>query len=278
MMAAALAACGYAVPESPQPVIEAEYTAQLADVIEYTATEDAPIAAAVIAFEAYSRILDQLQTSYDVDFVTITDIYFDGEAITSIIEGNVNVTVDGDTVYTSLTVDMGELMEDLLGGILGSTAALHMVTVGNEVTSLRLLIGGWDVPLDMFAGIGDGLGMFDVDEIADILQFAELPDIDIDSILSVEIEEDRDTVTINMTIGGQATLDLAFSMIDDNIQDEDFILDLDDIQLTIVTDSDGNPLTVAMTMGMSYEFDGSVFRIKNSSEFIFNAVSEGSML
>lgn len=277
-MAAALAACGYAVPESPQPVIEAEYTAQLADVIEYTATEDAPIAAAVIAFEAYSRILDQLQTSYDVDFVTITDIYFDGEAITSIIEGNVNVTVDGDTVYTSLTVDMGELMEDLLGGILGSTAALHMVTVGNEVTSLRLLIGGWDVPLDMFAGIGDGLGMFDVDEIADILQFAELPDIDIDSILSVEIEEDRDTVTINMTIGGQATLDLAFSMIDDNIQDEDFILDLDDIQLTIVTDSDGNPLTVAMTMGMSYEFDGSVFRIKNSSEFIFNAVSEGSML
>lgn len=274
---AVLTACGDAVPESPYPATEMEVTTQpIIDVIEDAVTEDASIAATTIAFDVYSRILDQLQSSYDVDFLTVTDIYFNGESITLSIEGNVRVTVDGDTVHTALTVEMGEMMEDIFGGMFGSAAEFHMVTEGDEVTSLRVSIGGWEIPLDAFADIGDIRELFDFDEFSDILSAVELPDINIDSILSVEIEETDNTTTIIMTVGGQATLDLALSMIEDNMQDENFVLD--DIQVTIVTDADGNPMTVSMTMGASAEVDGDAFRMSFSSEFIFNTVVESAAL
>ena len=263
---AILTACGDAMPGSPE-----DTTQPIIDTIEDAAT----IEAKTIAFDVYSRILDQLQASYDVDFITTTDIYFNGETTTFSIAGNVHVTVDGDTIRTSLIWDMGNLMEDLLGGILSGVAEFHMVVEGDEVASLQFLIGGWEIPLEALVD-GGMIEMFDFDEISDMLSAVELPDIDIDSILSVEIEEADDTTTIIMTIDGQASLDLALSRIEDNMLDAELILD--DIQVTIATDSDGNPMTISMIMGASVAVDGDAFRMNASSDFIFNTVAERAIV
>lgn len=297
-MIAVLAACGVgAAEEFPQPaadVIEstaAKYASTEDAVpayagsedltIEDAVIEDTAIEAAAIAFEAYSRILDQLQASYNIDFFTVTDIISNGEAGTFIVDGNVSVTADGNTANTSLTIDLGGLIGDLLGDMFDGVVDLHMVTEGCEVTSLRLLIGGFEIPLELLAlmgglHLGDIHEMLDFDEVADRLRTVELPEIDIDSILSVEIVEADNKITINMTVNGQATLDIGLGLIEDYMPDGDFTLD--DIQMTIVTDSCGNPLTVTMTMGVAAESGGKTIQVNFASEFIFNTVAEGALL
>jgi len=223
-------------PDTPEPIED---------------TQDAQ----TLAFETYSHImqrlsLDQGQESgaYDIDFVAQTEMRLLGEEISSTSSGNIRMIVDGDRMETAM------VMHTDMGALGTSEMEMYMALEGTELTTMQMLIDGEELPLDLPPGAFEDM----FDEMLDGAM--NMPDFQMEALQTVEIEETDDYTVIHMVLDGQMLADFVMDSMDSMLNNLDELnmslhLVIEDIYMTIVTDSVGTPLTMDMDMVMQMEFD-----------------------
>jgi len=223
-----------------------------------------------VAFEAYTHIMQQMSIgpeqasgAYDIDFVMLMDMRFLGEELNTTSSGNIKMIVDGDNIETAMTMsmDMGELGTSVL--------EMYMALEGTNLTEMQVLVDGEEMPADMFPQ-----EMFQ--EILD--GTVEMPDFHEEALLSAEIEEVDGNSVIHMVLDGQMLADFVMDSMDDmpglNEGDIDMDLEIDDVIMTIVTDSADNPLEMTMEMHMWMEVEGEVLEMNMTMKYTFNAFGD----
>lgn len=217
-----------------------------------------------IAFQSYTDLLESMSgadVAYDIDFTMVMDMSMDdGFSMSMPTSGNMRMSVDGDTLRTSMTMDMGMGM-----GVL----EFYMEMVGNEVTFVQQSIDG--VEVDFFSS----------EDMLEILNSSiNMPDVDFNAIVSAEIEEAGGQTIINMVFDGHAISDFALASVADQLGDlgVDMDMQLEDMPFTIVKDSAGNPVSMSMYMNMTLEAEGEAFTMSITSEFVFNAFGSGVVI
>ena len=221
-----------------------------------------------LAFESYSQILQQMSVSpgqsgaFDIDFIMVMDMIFEDDTMHSVSTGNMTAVVDGDTMRTSMVMetDMGALGSMLL--------EIYMAVEGTTVTAMYMAIDGEEFPTD-----------FLTPELLDeMLENAvNMPDVDEEAFLSVEMEEIDGNTVLHIVLDGQMLMDFALATMGDALGDLGFEMDLTigDMPMTIVLDSDGSPLSMTMDMTMEMVIDGEEMISHSVSTFTFNAFGDG---
>ena len=208
-----------------------------------------------VAFETYTGIMQRLSLedeetgAFDIDFVMEMDMSFLGEEIHSVSNGNMQMIVDGDHVQLAMTMetDMGEL------GLPPVVMEMYMVVDGDSLTELRMIVDGDDVsdmfPVEMLEDLaGD---MFD-DAI-------NMPEFDMDAFQSVEIEEVDGNTVMHMVLDGEELSEFVNAAMEDQMAmlgdlGVEMNVDIADILMTIVADSNENPISMTMEMEMRMDF------------------------
>jgi len=224
-----------------------------------------------LAFERYSHILEQMSVgpgesgAYDVDFSMVMDMRFLGEVVHTVSSGNMKMLVDGDNVQTSMVMDMD------MGELGTAVMELYMAMEGDTITEMFMSVDGTEIPSEFV----------DPDMLEDMFGDAvNMPQVNMDAFLSVEIEEVDGNTLMHVVLDGQMLADFALAATGDMLVELGFDMDveIEDVFMTIVSDSDGNPLSMTMDMNMQMSFegegfeelDGEVMTIEMTSEFIFN--------
>ncbi|MCL2563832.1 MAG: hypothetical protein FWE08_07345 [Oscillospiraceae bacterium] len=231
-------------------------------------TEPEPIDPAEQAFETYSYIMERMSFgpnhtgAYDIDFTMQMDMTFDDETISTVVSGNMKMIVEGeDTAEVSMIMELSDGWDTF-------TAELYMAIEDGELTAARFAIDGEEFPEDLLAQ----------DMLQDIVDDAfDVPDVDFEAFTSVEIEEVDGNTVMHIVLDGQMLRDFVLESMDEQIgalADMEMEIVIEDVLMTIVTDSDYNPLSMTMEMSMHMEFEGEAFSMDMISEFVFNGFDD----
>ena len=211
-----------------------------------------------VAFETYTDLMQRLSFegeefgAFDIDIVMDMDMSFFGEHIHSVSVGNIQMIVDGDNLQMAMVMETD--MSDL--GLPPVVIEMYMEVEGDNLVELRMIVDGDDVsdllPAEMLEDM--------VEEMVD--DAINMPEFDLDAFQTVEIEEvDGNTVT-RMVLDGE----MLGAFVTDAMEDQLAMLDglgglemdfaTEDVLVTIVTDSAGNPISMTMEMEMRMGFGG----------------------
>ena len=266
-----LAACGNEPVQQTVPEIQADPDAYAEE--EGPETSTAPDSAATArAYQMYSQILQRMSFgdqnpsgAFDVDIAMEIEMYVDGEVIVMTSSGNMQVVADGDNMKSVMTMetDMGEL---------GSmTMDMHMVIEDNVLTDFGFYMDGMDmsafIPMELMQDMmGDMLNM---------------PDLEEEGLVSAEITEVAGNTVVNLVLDGEMFTEFmmeAMSGMLDGMLEElgpvDFEVDVEDIVMTIVVDSNDNPISMTMEMHMQMEVEGETLVMSSITTYTFNAFDD----
>ena len=220
------------------------------------------------AYEMYSQIMRLMSVdtsgAYDIDFVMDMEMYVMGEVIIMTSTGNMQMVVDGEDMRSVMVMemDMGEL------GV--TSMEMHMVFEDNQLTELGFIVDGQDmseiIPVDMVREMMDGT--------------VNLPILETEGLISAEIEEVGGNTVMHLVLDGQMFTDFMVETMDGmmemlgGLDPMDLSLEVEDIIMTIVADSNDNPVSMTMEMNMQMEFEGEVIVLNSTTEYTFNAFGD----
>ena len=228
--------------------------------------------AMVAAYEMYSQILQRLSFgdqnpsgAFDVDIAMEIEMSMDGEVLVMTSTGNMQTIVDGENMKSVMVMetDMGEL---------GSMdMEMYMVIEDNVLTEFGFYMDGMDmsafIPMEVMQEMMD-----------DTLN---IPVLEMEGLLSAEITEIAGNTVVNLVLDGQMytefMMDIMGSMLDGMLEElgsMDFAIEVDDIAITIVVDSNDNPVSMTMEMHMQMEIDGETLVMSSITEYTFNAFDD----
>jgi len=239
--------------------------------------------AKVMAFEAYSEIMRNISIegleygAFDIDFEielrSLTTRY-DADNIITNSSGNMRMIVDGNelrfamivtTVMDASEMDFGDddeldllfsepiLMEAFIRSYDGELVEYHMAMNGEELST---------TPSELHV---DLINL----SVADSLN---IPTFNIDAINAVEIEEAFGNTVISMILDEEQLLEFMFKVM--NIFLEETEDAFEDFILTIVVDSNKNPISMTMEMGVAVDFNYAFYEIQKILRFTFNGFGD----
>ncbi|MCL2546231.1 MAG: hypothetical protein FWE06_03415 [Oscillospiraceae bacterium] len=219
------------------------------------------------AFAAYSDIMSRMTVgdgqsgAVDVDFTMDVEVIAQGQTINMTTNGNSITIADGNDIHSAMVMEM-----DM--GFTTTTMEMYMEINADGVTAMSILIDGVEM--------GE---MFSQKEFDDILDSAvNMPELTLNMFLSATIEESGDHTVMRAVLAGQALTDFFMSSMDgmtDMLGEvDDFSMDIDDVYLTIVADSDNNPLSMTMDMAMNITAEGETVKMRMETLHTFNAFGD----
>jgi len=219
------------------------------------------------AFAAYSDIMSRMTVgdgqsgAVDVDFTMDVEVIAQGQTINMTTNGNSITIADGNDIHSAMVMEM-----DM--GFTTTTMEMYMEINADGVTAMSILIDGVEM--------GE---MFSQKEFDDILDSAvNMPELTLNMFLSATIEESGDHTVMRAVLAEQALTDFFMSSMDgmtDMLGEvDDFSMDIDDVYLTIVADSDNNPLSMTMDMAMNITAEGETVKMRMETLHTFNAFGD----
>lgn len=249
-------------------------------------SSQAPVEPETVAFEAYVELLERMSFeagqsgAYDIDITMEMEMHFLGEVIDSFSSGNMQMVVDGDRaeVQMILETDMSQM------GLPNMVMEIYMLMDGEEILELGMYIDGVDFadvfPADMLEDMIDSM----IDEAAN------MPEFDYTAISSATIVEADGTREIHMVLDGEMLGSFITQAMEDQLAMFDELGDIElefgfeDIIMIIVEDSQGNPISMTMDMGMTMVFGGELaelddiageeMRMRTVTTFVFNGFGD----
>jgi len=211
----------------------------------------------IAAFDAYTEIMRRLsledveQGAFDIDFVMDMNMSMLGEHFSTVSEGSIKMMVDGNEARMAMTMitDMAML------GLPPMVLEMYVMTYDNEFVEFSMVMDGEDIsamlPPEM---LGDMAG----DMVDNVLG---MPEFDMDAFRSVEIEQVGGNTVINMVLQGEELSEFIMQTMEDELAMLDVLglemnFDFSDIVMTIVADSNNNPISMTMDMEMRMSFGG----------------------
>jgi len=226
------------------------------------------------AYETYANLMQLMAVgagqsgAYDVDMVMEMTMDIEGETMNMTSTGNMVMIADGDHIQSSMTMemDMGEIDGVPIGTM---TMELHMEVDGTEVLDMRLIVDGDEIPSEflpqdmMEAMFEDALNM---------------PNVSEGMFVSVEIEEIGGNTAFHIVLDGEMLTEFTSQMLDGMMDGMMLGVDMDiasdNMNMTILTDSVGNPISMTMEMNMQMEVDGEEATIHALTTMTFNAFGD----
>ena len=223
------------------------------------------------AFETYSNIMQRLSIqpghsgAYDIDFVMDMDMTILGETIETTSTGNMRMIVDGDDAEMSMTMYMD------MGGLGSTSMEMYIAIEGGSLSTMQILMDGEEFPQEFLSPEMEAMfqDMFD-----DMLN---VPEIDgMEDFTSVEIEEVNGQTIMHIVLDGESFSEFVLAAMEDELAmfGLDMDMTIEDIYMTIVTDSEDNPLSMSMEMHMHMEIDGEEISLSTNIEMFFNAFGD----
>jgi len=208
------------------------------------------------AFASYTSLTEKLNAAagedaqYDIDMVIETNMKFGDESFETTINGNMKMKMEGDAVWYSMTMDMGE------GGI------MEIYSDGERV---YCTLDGEEQVLEM----SDMLDQID--------SSLNLPEFEKNAIKSCESENVDGGVRTDMVIDGEEMTQFIDEIMGalTELLGEDSEIMIDDIALSILTDNDGNPMEMEMGLNMKMGFAGQEIEMDANYKYIFNKIGSG---
>jgi len=281
LMVFTLTACNGGTPPASVPDTDLDLVSAI-DTDDDTDPTDNPEA---VAFAVYTDIMERLyftgdaaSGAFDIDFVMEMDINILGDFINTVSTGNMRTVVDGDTVQAAMIMET-DMSEMGLGSMVMET---FMVVEDDVVTDLRILMNGEDLSGDLPEEMLELMAESMLDDVIN------LPDFGMDAFLSAEIDEQGSNTVIHMVLDGQVLGDFVTDAMGDSLDmlgggfDLGLTVNISDVRISMVIDSDDNPITMTMEMEMIMSFgddledeleelEGEEMSIRAVIEYTFNA-------
>ena len=224
------------------------------------------------AYELYSRITqlmsfgeDNPSGAYDIDFVMDIEMHMFGEVFNMSSTGNMQMVVDGQDMRSVM------VMESDMGDLGRMSMEMYMVFEDNSLTELGFTVDGVDmsevIPKDMVREMLDGT--------------INMPPLEMEGLTSAKVEEVDGNTVVHLVLDGQMftefmveTMDGMMEAMLGGIDLMDFTIEVEDINMTIVVDSNDNPISMTMEMNMQVEIDGETLIMNSTTEYTFNAFGD----